>query len=355
VKRLRLLALQEIEALEALAASLRAPAVTEVVAEIETHGQKLPIRIVRFGVDSKVDPSAPVLILTGGVHGIEKIGSEVVLAHLRSFAEYAAWDKAMIGMLEKMRVIFVPIVNPGGVLLGMRSNPRGVDIMRNAPIESPELVSRAQFFRGHRMTPRLPWYRGEQGVPMEVETRALVDLVRKEAFASRLAICVDVHSGFGAIDRLWFPYGSRRALFPHVAEAMKLKKLLDRCLPNHVYAVEPQACQYTTHGDVWDYLYEEHRRSGHKGLFLPLTLEMGSWNWLKKNPFHATSLQALFHPIKAHRILRVLRRHSGLFEFLARAVSNGPSWSVASIEERDRLTSEARQLWKMEPVPEVFE
>lgn len=47
---------------------------------------------------------------------------------------------------------------------------------------------------------------------------------------------------------------------------------------------EPQSQQYLTHGDLWDHLYLR-ALTGHPGhLFLPLTLEMGSWLWVKKNP-----------------------------------------------------------------------
>jgi hypothetical protein len=158
---------------------------------------------------------------------------------------------------------------------------------------------------------------------LEPETQAIIDFVKREIFPSQFSICVDVHSGFGAMDRLWYPYATRKGEFPDQELMLNLKSLLDRTLPNHVYAVEPQSAQYTTHGDVWDYLYDlynsEHRNDS---IFLPLTLEMGSWNWLKKNFFRSPRVQAIFHPIKQHRIRRVLRRHGGLFDFLARAVWN---------------------------------
>ncbi len=133
---------------------------------------------------------------------------------------------------------------------------------------------------------------------------------------------------FGAIDRLWYPYATRSEAYPDTPMMLQLKSLLYRTLPNHVYAVEPQSRQYTTHGDVWDYLYERHQsqRPDSNSVFLPLTLEMGSWNWLKKNFFRSLQIDALFHPLKKHRIRRVLRRHSVLFDFLTRASLNHQSW-----------------------------
>jgi hypothetical protein len=72
---------------------------------------------------------------------------------------------------------------------------------------------------------------------------------------------------------------------------------------------------------------------------------MGSWNWLKKNPFHALKLQALFHPIKRHRIRRVLRRHAGLFDFLTRAAMNGEAWQHVPTGARAAFVQEAERLW----------
>jgi hypothetical protein len=344
----QLLGLNEVESLEAIATFIGSRARTRVLTEVSHQGKRYPIRSIVFGTD---DPTAPVFALFGGVHGLEKIGSEVVLAYLRGFGEYAGWDLATQDALKRIRVVFVPIVNPVGVVSGTRSNGNGVDIMRNAPIDSHEKVSPALIYRGHRLSSRLPWYRGMAGAPMEVETQAVVDFVKQEIFPSRLSICVDVHSGFGAVDRLWFPYATAHRLIPDVGDAYALKELLDRTLPNHVYAVEPQSRQYTTHGDVWDYLYEMHRkdRKDPSSLFLPMTLEMGSWNWLKKNPLHAFRAVALFHPIKSHRIRRVLRRHGGLFDFLTRAALNGPAWRIQPGDEarRRHLEAGARKLWQV--------
>ena len=65
-----------------------------------------------------------------------------------------------------------------------------------------------------------------------------------------------------------------------------LKTLFDRSYANHFYRIEPQARQYTTHGDLWDYIYDSYfeKKNDVGNYFLPLTLEMGSWMWIKKNP-----------------------------------------------------------------------
>jgi hypothetical protein len=321
---------RSIQEIDEIASLLEGRAQIQTLAQIQHRGQSYPIRALIFGKNP--DPSQPVMALFGGVHGLERIGAEVVLAYLKTFSALASWDKATQAMLENMRVAFVPIINPVGIETSTRSNGNGVDLMRNAPIDSLVPEPAWKIFRGHRISSHLPWYRGKAEMPMEQENQALVDFVQREIFPSRFSICVDVHSGFGAVDRLWYPYATRTEPYPDTQTVLRLKGLLDRTLPNHVYVVEPQSRQYTTHGDVWDYLYELHQKSrAPDSLFVPLTLEMGSWNWLKKNFFRSLQIDALFHPIKQHRIRRVLRRHSGLFDFLTRAAFNHPLWNM----ERD--------------------
>jgi hypothetical protein len=117
-----------------------------------------------------------------------------------------------------------------------------------------------------------------------------------------------------------------------------------------VYRFEPQAISYTVRGDLWDHLYDRHRSLGAPGadpsrLFLPLTLEMGSWIWVKKNPRQVFSALGGFNPVKPHRLRRTLRRHLTLFDFLFRAAASASSWLPDGEEERARLEDEAFELW----------
>src|SRR5262249_2865362 len=155
------------------------------------------------------------------------------------------------------------------------------------------------------------------------EAQAVVDFVRDEMFEADAALSLDVHSGFGAIDRLWYPYAKQRFGFPRAGEARRLGELLTRTYPNHVYRIEPQSHAYTTHGDLWDYIFDAH--PGHN-FYLPWTLEMGSWAWVRKNPSQMLSRSGLFHPQKPHRHRRILRRHLVLFDFLWRAIDNYAAW-----------------------------
>ncbi len=292
--------------------------------------RELPLLAFTLG---RADPALPAVGYFGGVHGLERIGSEVVLAFLRSLVTRLQWDESLHRMLASMRLVFMPLVNPGGLLLGTRANPRGVDLMRNAPISAgagaPALVG------GQRISPRLPWYRGIDGAPLEQESAALCDFVQQQLLPHRFSIAVDCHSGFGFVDRIWFPFAHTARPIEHLAELQTLAEMQDRTLLHHRYTMEPQSRQYLCHGDLWDHLYLTSRREHAEQAFVPLTLEMGSWLWVKKNPRQLFSRHGIFNPLIEHRQQRVLRRHLGWLDFIARA-----AWS----HERWRPQGEARAL-----------
>ncbi len=304
-------------------------------------GHDLPIYSYAFGPEGE---SVPTLILVGGVHGLERIGTRVVTAYLKTWLELMEWDDLARQAADRVRILFYPLVNPGGMFQTSRCNPNGVDLMRNAPVDM-DTPSSHRIFQGHRISKRLPWYRGTAGGALEPEAQALCDFIERESGRSSVTVSVDVHSGFGAVDRLWFPYAKSAVPFPRLAEAFRFKQLLDRTYPNHVYRVEPQSHQYTTHGDLWDYLFERHEatRPGH--LFLPFSLEMGSWIWVKKNPRQLFSLLGAFNPVLPHRKQRTLRRHVMFFDFLIRATLGEAHWARIAPEDRKAMTQNAVEHW----------
>ncbi len=313
---------------------------THVLATVRHDGIEFPIIGLVVGA-RRAD--APTLGLIGGVHGLERIGTRVVLAGLHTLAQFLAWDRILDGALEQVRLIALPLVNPVGMWLRRRSNGQGVDLMRNGPVH-PD-TSATPLIGGQRWSAKLPWYAGERDGELELEARTLCDFVRQWAFAARAAIMLDVHSGFGAVDRLWFPYAYTRKPFPALAEAYALGRLLDDTLPNHPYVLEPVSRNYMVQGDLWDCLYDEHRASGQGGPLMPLTLELGSWAWVKKNPRQLLDVLGGFNPIHPHRVRRTLRRHLPLIEFLLRAVAGSEAWSRFDAAERQRLESEALRRW----------
>lgn len=293
----------------------------ERLEEIQFNGVAIPLWGFTLGNRS---PAVPTFGLFGGVHGLEVIGSQVVLTYLETLIDQIVWDKDLERRFEFVRLVSIPVINPGGILNTTRSNPAGVDLMRNAPQDAE---NRAHFLvGGHRLSPRLPYYRGKIDGPMEKEALALMGFVKKWVFPSKFSICLDLHSGFGFQDQIWHLYAGSRKSFTRLKEVQRWKKFMDATFPHHIYRVEPQSIHYTTHGDLWDYFYESFEKENNENIFLPLTLEMGSWLWLKKNPIQFFSAFGYFHPLKKHRFRRVMRRHLPLLDFILRSVQYHQHW-----------------------------
>ncbi len=329
----------ELDELESMIGELQDRAQVEVIGSVPYKQDNFPLYCITVGSQQ---PDVPVLAFFGGVHGLEKIGSEVLFAYLRTVNSLLQWDAEFSARLEKSRLVFFPIVNPIGVLLGTRSNGNGVDLMRNSPIQCS---GERNIYSGHRLTPHLPWY---QGAPdqMEKEAEALCKVVREKVFPSSRAICIDLHSGFGINDRLWFPYAYSKVPFPDIAVMFAWKCLFDRTYPNHFYRIEPMSQEYMIDGDLWDYLYLEQLQQHEEGhLFIPLTLEMGSWLWLRKNPRHLFKRHGLFHPVLPHRRQRILRRHLTLFDFLYRSLLNPQAWADIDEHQKYQYHQDAIRCW----------
>lgn len=295
-----------------------------------------PLSAVTIG---NPDPQAPTLALFGGVHGLERIGSQVVLALLKSFSELLLWDKTLHFALSKIRVVFFPMINPIGIINKTRSNPQGVDLMRNAPIDAEE--NPQWLLGGHRISNKLPWFRGFE---LQPEAQAVVNLCRQTFFSSQSVISFDFHSGFGLQDQIWFPYAKSKKPFPHLAQMHALTETFNNTHPNHFYLIEPQAKHYTTHGDLWDYIYDLFNQQSQQ-VYLPLCLEMGSWMWVRKNPLQIFSPLGPFNPIKPHRHKRILRRHQTLFDFLIRSLVSAERWAHLPEERKHKHHSAGLELW----------
>jgi hypothetical protein len=302
------------------------------------NGTTLPVYAIGLG---NTNLQVPAIGFFGGVHGLERIGAEVVIAFLHSLVMRLQWDTTLHQQLESVRLVFMPIVNPGGMLMGTRANPNGVDLMRNAPVDAVDQVP--FLIGGQRISAGLPWYRGRLGAAMEAENRALCGVVESELLSRRFSMALDCHSGFGASDRLWFPYAHTRKPITHLAEMQALKEVFLQTYNHHAYLFEPQSLQYLAHGDIWDHLYLQACDNENR-VFLPLTLEMGSWLWIKKNPRQMFSLKGIFNPLIEHRQHRVLRRHLALLDFLSRAAFSFERW-LPGEAARIKLHADALKNW----------
>lgn len=328
--------LPELAQLQQLLATAPPELHTEVLCTVPHACGPLPVYALRLG---NPQPTLPAIALIGGVHGLERIGTQVILAYLQTLLQRLPWDRCLQHTLAHCCIYVVPLLNPAGMANGWRSNGNHVDLMRNAPQDCTE--GAAWLVGGHRLGTVLPWYRGKPGV-MEAESQALVSFIRRELLARPCSLVLDCHSGFGRTDRLWFPYAkSRRQPMAHLAEMYRLRQLLLDTYPHQNYIFEPQSQHYLCHGDLWDYLYD--MALSENSLLLPLTLEMGSWNWVRKNPFQLLSSLGMFHPIKPHRVKRVLRSHLILINFLINATLSYQHW--LPVPQREQLKAEAISLW----------
>jgi len=311
----------------------------EVVTTIMVNDQALPVWCLEMG---STDIHTPAIGFFGGVHGMERIGTQVLIAWLQTLLQRLDWDDHFASLLDKIRLVFMPMVNPGGLLLSTRANPKGIDLMRSAPVDA---AGRVPFLiGGHRLSERLPWYRGQVADELPAEAQALFRVVRERLHSHPFSIAMDCHSGFGFRDRIWFPYARSSEPAPNLPDAFAMRALFNRTYPNHsFYLMEPQSVSYTTHGDLWDFLYDEYLAT-HNGTFLPFTLEMGSWLWVKKNPRQLFSWFGHFNPILPHRLERVLRRHITLFDFLIEATCAHEKW-VPQGRQRQLYRHEALVRW----------
>ena len=307
--------------------------------DVSHGGQHYPLLSFSFGSQDK---SAPTFALISGVHGVERIGVQTLLALLNTFFSRALWDTSTQVILEKIRFCVFPFANPVGIAKGTRSNGNGVDIMRNSPIDVRDKVY--PLYGGQKLSANLPWYQGNPELP-EVETQALYQFFKDHILPAKVAVSLDFHSGFGMQDRIWFPYAYRREPFEDFSQVTQFFSLFDQSYPHHFYQIEPTSHQYQIAGDMWDKVFKDYKETHPEGVYLPLTLEMGSWLWVKKNPSQIFSRWGFFHPLKAHRQKRVLRRHITFFDFVIRALLNFESWATLDQDQKETLWDAGLKRW----------
>lgn len=295
---------------------------SEVLGEVSHGKDRFPIYGLSLGSSS---PDAPVFGLFAGVHGLERIGTHVLLSFLKTLLSRLRWEEDWKHFFSTCRLVSIPIINPAGMALIRRGNANNVDLMRNSPLDaSGKLIP---LVSGHRFGSHLPWYRGGPGT-LEQETQIVMDFCRQHIFSTSHVITLDIHSGFGFQDRLWYPWSTSSVPFPGEAQVLRLKDLLEKTYPYHIYTVEHQSLHYSNHGDLWDWIYQSFLEKNPDGHFLPLTLEMGSWLWVKKNIWQVFSWEGLFNPVKKHRYARTMRRHIPLLELLLKATRYHETWST---------------------------
>lgn len=307
--------------------------------EVQYKNLHYPLFALSFG---NPDKSSPTFALFSGVHGLERIGVQALNALLGTFISRLEWDSLTQEIFSKLRFVVFPFINPIGLVNGYRSNGQGVDLMRNSPTQVQDRLY--PLYGGQKISAMLPWYQGLPQMP-ETETQAVYTLFEQELCASSLLVTLDFHSGFGLQDRIWFPYACQRAPYECFSETTRFFEVFDKSYPHHFYQIEPTSHQYQIAGDLWDYLFKKYKAQNPEGTYLPLTLEMGSWSWIKKNPLQIFSKWGLFHPLKNHRQKRVLRRHLTFFDYVMRALLTPNQWAKMSNNQKEHYWQLGLKRW----------
>jgi hypothetical protein len=92
----------------------------KIIAEVAHKDHVLPVYQVSLGATSA---KAPGIAFIGGVHGVERIGTQIILAFMRTILERQRWETDFRNLLNNIHLTFIPIVNPGGMWDNTRSNP----------------------------------------------------------------------------------------------------------------------------------------------------------------------------------------------------------------------------------------
>jgi len=90
--------LPELIELERILAESPAQFSAQVSAHVQVDSLELPIYRVDVGNAAE---DRPALLLLGGVHGLERIGTQVVLAWLRNLSNRLRWDGHLAELLQR--------------------------------------------------------------------------------------------------------------------------------------------------------------------------------------------------------------------------------------------------------------
>ena len=286
----------------------------ELLDYIEHNGYRAPV--YSFYMGHKPDPSLPTIAFMSCFHGVEWIGGKVLSDYVEHLVRETNWDADTKAMIGKVNICGIPVVNPIGRIERTRQNARGIDLMRNAPV----IAEKALFLLGgQKLTRRLPWFMGEG---IEQENQIVLDFLRDHVFPSDFKITLDVHSAFLRHPRIWMPYASGKKVPDKEKKIFaEIRKHLYTIYRHHPYKYEKQTDLYSTHGDFWDYNFDQHLKSG-KGTYLPLTLEISSFKWAIRNLLSRWTVEAIFNPINRHQSRDEYIKHMMIFDFIIKFAKN---------------------------------
>ncbi len=288
--------------------------IMEKLGEVEHKGYRS--QIDAFFISHKPRPELPTIAFFSCFHGVEWIGSRVLVNFIEHLIREITWDEDIKNITEKVNICGIPIVNPIGKIEHYRSNGNGIDLMRNSPVKAKKAIP---LLGGQRFSRHLPWYMGKG---LEKENEIVIKFLDQYVFPSDFKMSIDIHSAFLRDSRIWIPYASGKELPAKEAEVfLQVKKMLNSIYKYNPYRYEKQESIYKTNGDFWDYNFDRHNEL-HKGTYLPLTLEISSWSWSLRNIFRRWSMEALFNPFNIKDSNSEYIKHIMVFDFLIRFVKN---------------------------------
>ncbi len=286
----------------------------ELLDHIEHNGYRAPV--YAFYIGHKPDPKLPTVAFFSCFHGVEWIGGKVLSDYIEHIVRDINWDTDARANIAKINICGIPVVNPVGRIERTRQNARGIDLMRNAPV----IAEKALFLLGgQKWSKNLPWYMGEG---IEKENQIVLNFLDENVFPSEFKITLDIHSAFLRHPRIWMPYASGKKVPDKEKKIfMEIKKYLYTIYKHHPYKYEKQTNLYSTHGDFWDYNFDNYLAKG-KGTYLPLTLEISSYKWAIKNILSRWTMEAVFNPLDRRKGRDEYIKHMMIFDFIIKFAKN---------------------------------
>ena len=182
------------------------------------------------------------VLLTGQVHAREFAGGLYILKQLGELLRKAETDEFTRLLLENVRFVAVPVVNPDGRELIVdggsdlrKSNANGVDLNRNFPsTDAAQLIKGATMTWAYRTSPGLEYYAGAN-LGSETETQAIMGWLHH--YVPTATCFVDYHQQGHILygGKIW---DTAAGMNRHKAFALDLEALLREGSPPDPYAYD---------------------------------------------------------------------------------------------------------------------
>ena len=79
---------------------------SQILCRVSHHNDELPVYALTLG---NREADVPCVTFVAGVHGLERIGTQVVIAFLEGLLERLKWDRVLAEILQRVRIHFLQI------------------------------------------------------------------------------------------------------------------------------------------------------------------------------------------------------------------------------------------------------